>query len=71
MINMDSIINKVIKKKGQKQVYKTITKKLKESRDGVPKSIQTKVVRMVTKVKGRPYFFVTIKRLIKFQVSGK
>ena len=28
------------------------TEKKKESRDGVPKSIQTRVVRMVTKVKG-------------------
>ena len=31
-------------------------KKFKGSRDGVPKSIQTRVVRMVTKFKGRPYF---------------
>ena len=38
---------------------------------GVPKSIQTaRVVRMVTKVKGRPYFFVITTRL-QFQVPGK
>ena len=39
--------------------YKKITKKSKRSRDGVPKSIQTRIVRMVIKVKGRPYFFVS------------
>ena len=38
---------------------KTITKKFEKSRDGAPKSIQTRVVRMVTKVKGRPYFFAS------------
>ena len=43
----------------------TITKYWKESRDGVPQSIQTRVVRMVTKVKDRPYFFVMITRLLK------
>ena len=35
---------------------KTITKKLKKV---VPKSIQTRVVRIVTKVKGCPYFFLS------------
>ena len=34
-------------------------------RDGVPKRRQTRVVRIVTKVKGRPYFFVIITRLLK------
>ena len=61
-------------KKDRNKYKKQFTKNWKESRDGVPKSIQTRVVSdMVTKVKGRPYFFVTIKRLIstKFQVSGK
>ena len=31
----------------------------------IPKRKQTRVVRMVTKVKGRPYFFVIITRLLK------
>ena len=38
---------------------KTITKNWKESRDEVPKSIQTRIVRMVTKVKDHPYFFLS------------
>ena len=32
--------------------------------------IQTRVVRMVTKVKGRHYFFVIIKRLINITISS-
>ena len=52
-IIMTFINTSIYKKKNKLQ------KKWKESRDGVPKRIQTRVVRMVTKVKGRPYFFVS------------
>ena len=41
-------------KKRQKQVQKTTTKVWKGSRDGVPKNIQTRVIKKPPNFKGQP-----------------
>ena len=45
--------------------YKKQLQKIEMKVRRVPKSIQTRVVRIVTKVKGCPYFFVIFIKLLK------